>query len=84
MKMLALSLSLFILSPVFLLAQSGVVKGQVTEMETGDPVFFASVVLLKNGFAIKGRETNMDGNYVFNSIPAGIYAIEVSYLGFEN
>ncbi|MEL7250939.1 MAG: von Willebrand factor type A domain-containing protein [Bacteroidota bacterium] len=83
MKKLALSLSLFVLSPILLLAQSGIIKGQVMEMETKDPVVFASVALFENGTIIKGCETDFDGNYVLNSIPAGIYAIEVYYLGYE-
>ncbi|MEL6834271.1 MAG: von Willebrand factor type A domain-containing protein [Bacteroidota bacterium] len=83
MKKLALSIPLLLLLPALLLAQSGIIKGQVTELETGRPLVYAAVALFENGTARKVRETVVDGNYVLNTIPTGVYSLEVHYLGFE-
>ena len=56
--------------------------GTVTD-EKGEPVIFASIALYKNDLLIDGRETDFDGNYRFDSLDAGTYEVEASYVGFE-
>lgn len=55
-----------------------VIKGKVTDSETGDPIPFASVLL--KGTTI-GNSTDFEGNYLIESrtIPD---SIQVSYLGY--
>ena len=56
--------------------------GTVTD-DTGESVIFASIVLYKNDILIDGRETDFDGHYRFDSLDAGTYEVEASYVGYE-
>lgn len=57
--------------------------GKVTDAESGEAVPFGNVVLFKNGVFITGTETDLDGNYNFNSIDPGTYDVEVSFIGYQ-
>lgn len=56
------------------------IRGVVTEATTGEPVIGATVTIkeLKQGCV-----TNIDGEYVFQSLPAGRYTVEATYIGFN-
>ncbi len=56
---------LFALLPIGLLAQSGAIKGRVTDT-SGDPIPGVSVIVDKSSGI--GTITNMDGNYNLNSV----------------
>lgn len=70
-------MSLFFGFFTLILAQN-IIKGKVTDVETGDPIPFASVIL--KGTTV-GITTDFEGNYV---IAASFKAdsIQVSYVGF--
>lgn len=61
---------------------STILFGNVTREDSKNPMIFASVALYKNGVLIAGAETDWDGNYEFHSLYAGVYNLEVSYVGF--
>ncbi|PHI21019.1 TonB-dependent receptor [Lewinellaceae bacterium SD302] len=73
----------FMLTTVALFAQTAL-KGKVidgdTEGKEGLP--FASVALKSGDNILQGVNTDLDGNYFFNSIDPGTYDIEVSYTGY--
>ena len=54
------------------------IKGKVTDAETGDPIPFASVLVLGTG---KGMNTDFEGNYEL-SFSGKADSVRVSYLGY--
>ncbi len=58
-------------------------SGKVTDEETNDPLIFCTVGLFKNGVAITGSETDLDGNYLISNIDPGTYELLVSYTGYQ-
>ena len=58
------------------------IYGKITDKDTGDPILFANVALYQRGKVIAGMQSDYDGNYRFDSIPAGTYDLEVSFLGY--
>ncbi|SFN89589.1 CarboxypepD_reg-like domain-containing protein [Algoriphagus ornithinivorans] len=54
------------------------IKGKVTDAETGDPIPFASVLVLGTG---KGMNTDFEGNYEL-SFSGEADSVRVSYLGY--
>jgi hypothetical protein len=71
-------LGLFLAS--FLFAQTGEIRGVVTDRLTNEPIMFATVALA--GTTI-GTTTDLDGKYVLGELSPGLYTIEISYIGYE-
>lgn len=63
-------------------AQNGTIRGTVTDSETGELLMFANVIIQDTDPPI-GTQTDLDGAYELSS-PAGIIAVEVSYVGYSN
>ncbi len=60
-------------------AQTGSVKGKITDAETGEPLIGANVVIIHSKL---GAATDISGEYVIKNIPPGTYSIKVSYVGY--
>lgn len=71
----------FLCSAVVAIGQTSL-QGKVAD-DTGEPIIFGSVALFRNGVLITGAETDFDGNYAFNELDPGTYAVEVSYVGYN-
>ncbi|MAL11980.1 MAG: hypothetical protein CL554_00970 [Algoriphagus sp.] len=71
------SLTFLFFSLSFSYAQVSI-KGKVTDAETGDPIPFASVLVLGTG---KGMNTDFEGNYEL-SFSGKADSVRVSYLGY--
>ena len=56
------------------------ISGYVSNRETGEYLPEANIFLIGTDI---GTTTNGDGYFVFLKIPAGLYTLEISYLGFE-
>ncbi|NNM15046.1 MAG: hypothetical protein HKO56_00210, partial [Bacteroidia bacterium] len=54
-------------------AQSGTIKGKITDATSGEPVPFANVVAEKNGTQAGGAQTDFDGNYTIKPLTPGEY-----------
>ena len=72
-------LSFFLIHNSF--SQTGSVKGRVTELITNNPIPFANVFLTNSTFS---AVTDTNGYYSINGIPAGIYNITCSFIGYNN
>jgi len=72
-----------IVSVNMLFAQSGTLKGKVLEKETGEPIPFANVSILKNGKVITGGTTDFDGKFTIKPIPSGKVTVRTSSMGFS-
>jgi len=63
-----------------LLAQTGVIKGTITDANEGSTLPGATIYI--EGTTI-GTVTDVDGIYVLNNVPVGNQAVAISFLGFE-
>ena len=61
-------------------AQSGKLRGIVTDKETGDPLPGANVVI--DGTTL-GASSDLNGLYVVLAVPPGVYTLRVSYMGYQ-
>ena len=56
-----------------LLAQTGSIRGKVSDAEAAKPLVGALLLLEQNGQQLKEVQTDLDGNFVILSVPAGVY-----------
>ena len=63
-----------------MLGQTGVIEGRVFDEINNEPVIGANVVLLGTP---SGATTDLEGNYRIDGLVAGLYNIEVSYVGYQ-
>lgn len=82
-KFLYTVLPLFVLliSSTTIMAQSGTIRGEVTELETGETLVGANVIIAGTN---KGASTDIDGRYVIRNIEPGEYTLLFRYIGFES
>ncbi len=70
-----------LLSILQLGAQSGIIKGLITNGINNEPISFASVLVLDTD---SGTTTDLDGNYEITGLAPGLYSIRASYVGFDD
>ena len=70
----------FVLMSFWGMAQTSV-GGKVTDVDNGDDLIGATVILNQNGVYVTGTSTDFDGNFKLNVDP-GTYDVEVSYIGY--
>ena len=61
----------------------GVLKGVVTDKQTGEPLIGCNVVVKRNGEIINGARTDIDGIYTIKGLAKGAYDVEFSYIGYK-
>ena len=64
-------------------AQSGTLQGKVLDAGNGEAIAFANVSVESNGQVITGGMTDFDGKFVIKPIPAGVYDVKASYVGYH-
>ncbi|MGB0887922.1 MAG: carboxypeptidase regulatory-like domain-containing protein [Vicingaceae bacterium] len=73
---------LFTVSVAF--AQSGgTIKGKILDKDNGEPLPFASVVLMKGGSQVAGATTDFDGKFTFPALNPGKYNLQATYVGYQ-
>jgi hypothetical protein len=80
MKNYFLLLSFFLLWQVQVFAQTGIIKGKLTDALTNEPIAFGDVLVLGTD---RGIATDLDGNYQIEGLAPGLYDIRASYLGYK-
>lgn len=80
LKKLLTVLAMVLLTSQIALAQTGVLRGVVTDAETGESVPGANVLLADLG---RGASSDIDGNYRIENLPAGNHVVTVSFLGYR-
>ena len=73
-------LFMLLLLPVLASAQTGKIRGVVTDKNSGETIIGANVVI---SGTTRGSATNIDGEYIIIGISPGKYNLEVSYLGYK-
>jgi len=62
---------------------TGSIKGKVIAEHTGEALPFVNI-FLEVDEKTQGAQTDLDGRYLIDNIPAGKYEISASYIGYEN
>lgn len=61
-------------------AQSGIIRGQLTSSETGEELIGATVVIKGSNI---GTATDLDGKFSFDNLQPGTYEVQASYVSYE-
>ncbi len=80
-KKFYISLLFIFILPTFLAAQTGTIKGKVTEAETGEPLAGANLSIVGTPM---GAATDIDGEFTISNVPPGTYDIRVSFIGYTD
>ena len=64
------------------MAQTGTLKGVITDAMSGDPIPFANIIIEKNGNQSGGTTTDFDGNYTIKPVEPGNYTIKATFVGY--
>ena len=85
LRKLLFTLFLAVFSVPALLAQvgQGSLQGKILDTETGEPLPFANVVVLRNGNQVAGTTTDFDGQYSIKPLAPGTYDLQVTYVGYQ-
>ena len=75
-----LGLCLLLCSTVFAQSDAGKIKGVVKD-EAGEPVEFATVVIVSNGIIKGGANTDEKGEYSIAPVEPGTYEVRASFAG---
>ena len=73
-------LLLFLMLPVVALAQSGQIRGTITDQETGEPLLGANVLVVGT---TQGAATDINGEYIILNLFAGVYEVRATYIGYQ-
>jgi hypothetical protein len=76
------ALSFFlVLIQISVLAQNGIITGRVSDAKNNEPVPFANIII--QGTTIGGA-SDIEGKYKLTGLTAGLYNLEVSFIGYKN
>ena len=75
-------IAILALTSSFAMAQSGSLKGVITDAMSGEPVPFANIVIEKNGNQSGGTTTDFDGKYTIKPVEPGTYTIKATFVGY--
>ena len=64
------------------MAQTGTLKGVITDAMSGEPIPFANIIIEKNGNQSGGTTTDFDGNYTIKPVEPGNYTIKATFVGY--
>ncbi len=73
-------LFLLLLLPAMALAQSGKLRGQITDQETGEALVGANIIITGTSY---GAATDLNGEYIILNLVAGVYEVKASYIGYQ-
>jgi outer membrane receptor protein involved in Fe transport len=79
LKSLLTALFLICTSTV-VIAQTGGIKGVITDAETGETLIGVNILISGTSF---GAATGLDGDYEIDNIRPGDYTVRITYIGFE-
>jgi len=77
---LFLLIFVFIFAPVVEAAKTGNIIGYVYDTETGNPLPGANILIEATNY---GATSNIKGFFEINDIPAGLYAIQATFIGYK-
>ena len=63
--------------------EKGEIRGSVKD-DSGEPLAFATVILLNGQVTVQGVTTDLDGKFKLGNINPGTYDLEVNYVGYSS
>lgn len=63
-----------------IIAQTGTIRGNVLEKETGEPIIYGNIILLDEN---SNTTTDLDGFFSLTKIPVGKHILKISYIGYK-
>ena len=79
-KILLLGFSLLLMLPLAI-GQTGTVRGNVFDKDTGEPIIYGNIIL--QGTTM-GTNTDFDGFFTLGNVPAGDYTLVATYIGYDS
>ncbi|MCZ6702664.1 MAG: TonB-dependent receptor, partial [Ignavibacteria bacterium] len=73
-------LLVFLALPAVALAQSGQLRGTITDQETGEPLLGANVLVVGT---TQGAATDLNGEYIILNLFADTYELRSTYIGYQ-
>jgi hypothetical protein len=74
-----LSITSWLVAVCFFASEAAVLKGTVKDMDSGGGLVGANVLLVGEKY---GASTDLNGEYVIFNLPAGVYTVQVTILGY--
>ncbi|MEL7162682.1 MAG: TonB-dependent receptor, partial [Bacteroidota bacterium] len=74
----------FLLFAGSLTAQSAILRGNVFDGKTGEPISFGTVRLTGPDGLRRGDNTDVDGFFSFANLPVGDYRLVATYVGYDS
>lgn len=65
------------------LTGTGVIRGNVSDETSAEPIPFANMVLMSGGQQVTRCSTDFDGNFKLANVNAGVYDLKASVVGFQ-
>ena len=59
-------------------------SGVILEKNSKEAIIYGAVTLYRNDKMVQATETDFDGFYMFKDLEAGIYELQISYVGFPS
>jgi len=63
---------------------TGALKGKVLDSDTKEPLPYVTIAVLKNGSAVSGTYTDLDGQYTIKPLVSDYYTIRITYIGYHS
>lgn len=80
-RLLKITFVLFVCLPFIAFAQTGKIVGNVTDLETGEPLIGANVIV--EGTQL-GAATDIQGDYLILNVPPGSYTLVGKFIGYKS
>lgn len=75
---------MFFMSIAYAQTGQGTIKGKMLDKETGEPLPFANVVVMKGGQQVAGAQTDFDGKFTIPALNPGNYDLIAKYVGYQD
>ena len=75
-------IAILVLTSSLAMAQTGSLKGVITDAMSGESIPFANLIAEKNGSQIAGTTTDFDGNFTIKPLEPGTYTIKATFVGY--
>ena len=72
------------ISMVYAQSGQGTIKGKMVDKETGEPLPFANIVVMKGGSQVAGAQTDFDGKFTITALTPGVYDLVAKYVGYQD
>lgn len=78
--MVAIVLSIIVLSPLAFAGITGKIVGVIKDKETGERLIGVNVIVLGTTL---GASSDLNGEFLINNVPVGTYTVQSSYVGYQ-